>query len=297
MLYVDWITGGVPASKDEVRFDCPNPVCDDVKQKFYWNTELHIGHCFKCNYSANLLKIGRLLGIEYKGTLVSLEQEKPVKKKKIKKIKKRKGGKTPPGVPIFSSIKGLSYLFSRSVTEKEMIRYEMQWDGTKYSGRIILPIRDHKNKLVGWVGRHINKYTNPKYLFGPTGFASSNYLFGLNHFESVGRELVLVEGPFDQIRYGRGSVATFGKHFSRGQLSLLLNKEVRPKVIIIMWDGDALKEATALADRLYGIFKVKLVVLPGGKDPGSIPRKYLRQISAETPVYKSDAWRLACLKS
>ena len=296
MLYVDWIMGGVPATKDEIRFDCPNLLCDDTRQKFYWNTELHIGHCFKCNYSANLIKISRLLGIEYKGTPIVLEQEKKIKKK-IKKKKKNRRLTIVPGVSIFASIKGISYLYSRSVTEKEMVRYEMQWDGTKYAGRVVLPIRDHENKLVGWVGRHTNKYVNPKYLFGPIGFTSSNYLFGLNDYESAGKELVLVEGPFDQIRYGRGSVATFGKHFSKGQLSLLLNPKVRPKLVVILWDPDAWEEAINLANRLYSILKVKVVCLPDGKDPGSISRKRLRRIVAETPVYKSDAWRLACLKN
>jgi len=298
MLYAEWLGTGTAVSKDEIRFDCPK--CDDEGMKFYWNSNLHIGHCFKCNFAANPYRLSRVVGIEYKSIPVSLRKSNKVPEETVRVRSTLKGTETKVRIPntaIFDSIKGISYLLARGVTVKQMKKYDMRWEGSRFMGRVVLPIKSRHGTLIGWVGRSTHTMTKPKYLFSPH-FPASHHLFGLNHFNPVGKELVLVEGPLDQIRFGNGSVATFGKSLSEKQKGLLLHQEVAPSTITIMWDPDARIEAIDLAERLSKIFKrIKVVHLPFGTDPGSTNRTKLKELVNTTPLYKSDNWKLECLKS
>ena len=289
-MYSEWLAEGVEAGKNELRFDCPS--CGEAKKKFYWNKKLGVGHCFKCGYAANIYRLAKDASLDLVKTPPSLSDVEdaldrgeendtvpPDQERALPRVR-------VPGVSIFKSVQGIAYMLSRGVSPLEMKRYRMRYDSS-FPARVILPICSANGRVVGWTGRATNKFVKPKYK-NNDGFQANKHLFGAQ-FVKPGGEIVIVEGPLDQIKYGAGAVATFGKHMTKQQRRLLL-KKLKPSVVAVMWDPDAAREAEALAEDLRTVFKVKLVSLPEGQDPGSMKRRELRDLVKSTPFYKSDEW-------
>ncbi len=133
--------------------------------------------------------------------------------------------------------------------------------------------------LVGWQARRLRDDENsPKYLFA-TGFAKSKHLYGVPQALQVTGPIVLVEGVTDVWRAGPGAVATFGKHISKDQKSLLqLQFAGRP--IVILPDADAVDSARMhaaefrLASGFGGVGPVMVGSLPPHRsDPGECTRE------------------------
>ena len=294
MTYQEWLGTGKPTnSKHELRFNCHQ--CDDTKYKLYWNTQRGIGHCFRCNFAGNAVKLCKQLGLEYHEKPVSLRKknslhrgkQKPRRPARLRSGGARADGLVPPGASVFTSVQGLSYLLGRKMRPSEIRKYEIRFLA-QFPPRVVLPVRSLRGRVVGWTGRAVLPGIEPKYKF-PAGFSAARHLFGAE-FVAQGDEVVVVEGPFDQIRYGDGAVATFGKHMSAYQRKLLL--KLKPRVVTVLWDRDAMPEAVKLAGELSRLVKVRLATqsIPLGKDPGSLPRVTLRRIVQRTPLYKSYQW-------
>ncbi len=150
-----------------------------------------------------------------------------------------------------------------------------------FRGRIIIPIRDARGKVVGFGGRAMGKDVLPKYINSPESavFTKRSILYGLDaaRREIVEKdEAVIVEGYFDLITLhaagAKNAVATLGTSITEEQLSRLRNYTEN---ITLMLDGDeagiksALRLITPLAE--MGI-NGNMVVLPEGHDPDSFVR-------------------------
>jgi DNA primase len=144
-----------------------------------------------------------------------------------------------------------------------------------FRNRIIVPIRNAKNELVGFGGRAFGD-EQPKYLNSPQSdiFDKSRLLFGLSQAEQSIREkdfVILVEGYFDQItlyQYGfKNTVATLGTAFTEYHAELL--KRYTDKIIVV-FDGDKAglsASKRSMSPLLSNGFNAKLVRIPGGQDP------------------------------
>lgn len=289
MLYADWLAEGVEAGRGELRFNCPS--CGETKKKFYWNKKLGVGHCFKCGYPANIYRLAKDAGLELVQTPPSLSDvEDALDGGEDDKDASSQERALPrvhvPGVSIFKSVQGISYMLSRGISPLDMKRYKMRYD-SGFPARVIFPICNVRGRTVGWTGRATNKFVEPKYK-NNDGFQANKHLFGAQ-FVEPGSEVVIVEGPIDQIKYGRGAVATFGKHMTKEQRRLLINK-LKPSVVAVMYDFDAVVEGEALARDLATVCKIKLIKLPKDADPGDLSRRFLRTLVAGTPFYRSLDW-------
>lgn len=159
-------------------------------------------------------------------------------------------------------------------------------NGSRFRGRLILPIRDIQGRIVAFSGRHIPvsdqgcAYARAKYINSPETpiFKKKHLLFGIDTLSKCLRksssEVILVEGQFDAIRCWQAgldiTVASLGTALTEGQVKLLSRS--KPLRVICLLDGDGAASKAAL--RNLSLFlsvgvEVRFVMLPEGSDPDS----------------------------
>ncbi len=151
-----------------------------------------------------------------------------------------------------------------------------------FRGRVVIPIFDINNKVIGFGGRGMEKEALPKYLNSPESavFSKRSVLYGLDKARreiAEQDEVLVVEGYFDLISMHsagiRNVVATLGTSITEKQISRLRNYTQN---ITLMLDGDEAGLKSTL--RLVGLFgemgiNGKMVVLPAEHDPDSFIRE------------------------
>ncbi|GAB4269099.1 DNA primase [Thermincola ferriacetica] len=151
----------------------------------------------------------------------------------------------------------------------------------RFRNRVMFPIWDHKNNVIGFGGRVLDD-SLPKYLNSPetSVFNKSKNLYGINFAIPAIREqehVVIVEGYMDVItchQYGVSNVvASLGTAMTREQGKILAR--YAPNVYIA-YDADT----AGVAATLRGLeilqdagCRVKVVTIPDGKDPDELIRK------------------------
>lgn len=152
-------------------------------------------------------------------------------------------------------------------------------------GRIVFPVY-RNSKLVGWQGRALPEdcsKTVPKYW---TCGSKANWLFNLDRARWFPFG-VLVEGVFDVFRVGIQGICRFGKTTSISQLRMLVSCWGDQGIIVLpdMNDPDALpdaiKETTEWNARNLFKEEAKVVIIPKGKDPGSLDHETLVKLIKE----------------
>lgn len=174
----------------------------------------------------------------------------------------------------------LQYMKKRSVTEEELLEVGLikrSENGKYYDGfrnRIIFPLVDIKDRVVGFGGRAIGE-EKPKYLNSAENqiFHKRNFLFGLNLVKKYSDKsyIVLVEGYMDVIAFfSKGiqrAVASMGTALTEDQVRQIAKYG---KEIYICYDTDeAGRKATERAIDIfirYG-YSPRIITLPMGKDP------------------------------
>lgn len=144
----------------------------------------------------------------------------------------------------------------------------------RFRNRIIFPVFDYRNRVIGFGGRVLDN-SKPKYLNSPETpiFHKGTNLYGLNFASKdlKDRTLIIVEGYMDCIslyQYGINyAVASLGTALTPSQAKLL--KRFADKVII-SYDADAAGQNATL--RGLDILKdegleVRVLTVPDGKDP------------------------------
>ena len=174
----------------------------------------------------------------------------------------------------------LNHLLSKGFNEEEVLKAGL---ATKYDSsvkdlfrdRIIFPIMDEKNRIMGFAGRALHG-EEPKYLNSPETpvYKKTWTLFGMNKaWEEIKREgfAVVVEGYMDVIGMHKSGiknvVATSGTALTEQHLRIL--KKLTEK-IVLMFDGDE-GGRNAMFRAIETFLKVDLipfcVLLPDGYDP------------------------------
>lgn len=161
--------------------------------------------------------------------------------------------------------------------------------------RIIIPHYEN-NVLVGWQARMVGEWYKgmpPKYFTAP---GSRRKYFMYNFDRAIRHQTILiVEGPTDVWNAGLNAMACWGKTMSQYNRQKLISR-LRPEqtVVILLdpeWPEDELKKPSHKRrhhiERLYeelrpGVSQKEAyllkVYLPARSDPGSLDRKYLRQL-------------------
>ena len=148
-----------------------------------------------------------------------------------------------------------------------------------FRGRIMFPIHDEKNNLVGFGGRALNDNTAKYINTAETLLFKKKYtLYGLNYVLNNNRHhkyICIVEGYLDVIAclstIKIPAVAPLGTSFTSLQISIL--KRFCEEIILIFDSDTAGKRAAVKACKLLlekGFNKSTVVMLPEDKDPFSL---------------------------
>jgi len=155
----------------------------------------------------------------------------------------------------------------------------------RFRGRVMFPIRDIAERLVGFTGRTMTSDPKEaKYVNTPETpiFSKRNLLYGIHltrQFITKENSVVLVEGQFDMISaYLAGTknvVATGGTALTDGQLRVI--KRLAENVLMC-FDSDTAGDAASrrgieLAENVGLV--VKMVTLAGAKDPDEMVKTNL----------------------
>jgi DNA primase len=151
----------------------------------------------------------------------------------------------------------------------------------RFRGRLMFPIRDIKDRVIGFGGRGLNKEDVPKYLNSPETplFKKGETLYGIGVAkESIRKRdfAIVVEGYMDAIACHRAgvtnAVATLGTALTPGHLRLLSRFS---KNVLLVFDAD--EAGLKAAQRSLDVFlsstpkmAAKVALLPEGDDPDSL---------------------------
>lgn len=158
----------------------------------------------------------------------------------------------------------VAYLKSKGYADKEIIDaglasfHEKYGVNDKFWNRVMFPILDINNKVIGFGGRVIGE-GEPKYLNSPETpvFDKSRNLYGMN-FARTSRKghIILCEGYMDVIAMHQAgfteAVASLGTAFTSGQAAIL--RRYADKIILAYdSDGAGTKAALRAIDILRGV--------------------------------------------
>ncbi|MCX7705145.1 MAG: DNA primase [bacterium] len=145
-----------------------------------------------------------------------------------------------------------------------------------FKHRVMIPIFDHRDNVVGFGARAIDEQQQPKYLNTAENyvFKKGSLFYGLNwakeRIKTVGFSII-VEGYFDLIKMHiagfENTIAPLGTAITENHLRLL--KRWTNKILLV-FDSDAAGTAAAfrnLGTILASGFEVKIGVMPLGFDP------------------------------
>ena len=149
----------------------------------------------------------------------------------------------------------------------------------RFRNRIIFPIRDNRNRVVGFGGRVINSNDKPKYLNSPETpvFHKGSLLYNFSKIRpnlKNNDNLIVVEGYMDVVSLAskgfQNAVAPLGTALTETQLNILWKEADSP---LICFDGDkagkqATFRATEIALKLLKPNKtLRFINLPDNLDP------------------------------
>lgn len=173
-------------------------------------------------------------------------------------------------------------------------QFEMMGGELRSEGRVVFPVIQEGDP-VGWTARTIERQVSetakevwtgsewrrvgrlkggrwadryiPKWLHLPS-MQKSRILYNLDAATEAGEEVVMVEGVFDCMKAGTGSVAYFGEFPSEAQTRMAMNRFSR-----IFWIPDAGvdlgdRRAKNFLDMASSACEVLVAPLPGRGDPG-----------------------------
>lgn len=169
------------------------------------------------------------------------------------------------------------YLYDRGLDDDTIEKWSICYD--KNEDRIVLPLFDAYNNIIGFNKRLVNKQTkglNRKYIHSADSeiFKKSQYFYGMQFLDRSKDYIILTEGAFDVIlpqMYGASNViCALGTTLSEYQINVLakLNKQV-----IVVYDNDdkgikTMKKVMPLLEE--NNISAKLLILPEGKDLAEI---------------------------
>ncbi|AEM74171.1 DNA primase [Caldicellulosiruptor acetigenus] len=176
----------------------------------------------------------------------------------------------------------LSKKYSKEIIDKSGIFIERNGKNyCRFEGRLIFPIFDTMNRVIGFGGRIIDDSQAPKYMNSPDTliFSKSKVLYGLNIAKSSKeKDFVVVEGYMDVISLHQEGidnvVGVLGTALTQDHSFLL--RRYKNEVVLCLDSDQAGKNATfRSADILYqnGLM-VRVMELENAKDPDEYIKKF-----------------------
>ncbi|MFT8736329.1 MAG: DNA primase [Zymomonas mobilis] len=191
----------------------------------------------------------------------------------------------------------------------------------RFRGRLMIPIRDHRARVIAFGGRRLdsaddgdpNADKGPKYLNSPETplFDKGRTLYNLDKASQAARlkkRLIVVEGYLDVIGLAQAgineAVAPLGTALTENQIERLWRIEDRP---VLCFDGDAAGQKAAVRAAERALIQahpgktLSFVTLPAGKDPDDLVKErgktafeeiLSQPIALDTLLYRFEASKI-----
>ena len=304
---LDYITQGKNTSDGWISINCP--YCDelgdpDPSQHLGINPE-DKGHfsCWRCKSTGDSYDLIRTLEDcsfpEAKRIYEEFSEEGTHIEQPKQKKERSKTFQFPHGVDEIPEPRHTRYLRKRGVSEEDEKTYQIRYGHIlgPCSHRVVVPITEN-HEVVSYVARDITGLSEERYKQCPdreSTISPKEVIFGLDLMLSgkgvgdkksqsvsgkgVLKTGVILEGVFDAMRMGFGSVATLGTSVSAKQVLKLVKAPVSRWIIIFDPEEAAQQQAHELAFTLAAAGKEAMAVcLDGGKDVGSLSDQELREL-------------------
>ena len=288
------------------------PFHQEKTPSFHVNSDLQLFHCFGCGASGNVISfIMRIENLDFIETLKLLadragyilpntkfDKEKHLRKEHLLEINKKAA--ILYHEELINSKIAMDYLLSRGINIatikrfglgfstslinkfelKDLIELGLVYDSGKdvFQERIMFPIIDIRNKVVGFGGRILpDKQDKRKYINSPETmlFSKSNQLYGINLArKAYSKSIIIVEGYLDVISMNqagyKNTIAVLGTALTPEHVRLL--KRIACESVYLFLDKDkaginaTLRAIPVLTD---GGLNVK-VIQTDAKDPDEL---------------------------
>jgi len=169
----------------------------------------------------------------------------------------------------------VQYLVDRGFTETTLSYFDIAFSDSKR--RIVIPARNERHKVIGFIGRAVEADVQPKYLYSK-GFPRKDILFNLNNAKRY-ESCVVVEGSLDAMKVHQAGfpnvVASLGATITDGHIKRLCRYF---DSIVVFSDNDA--AGRAMRDEIISKCYDKTVKIvefqdPGCKDPGEMSEEQI----------------------
>ena len=164
----------------------------------------------------------------------------------------------------------LQYLIDRGFSLETLEYFGVAYSDTKK--RIVIPARDEKHLVIGFIGRTVSSDVQPKYLYSK-GFPRKDILFNLNNAKRYD-SCIVVEGSLDAMKIHQAGypnvVASLGASVTKQHIQKL--NRYFDKVIIFSDNDEA---GHSMRDIIInGLYSKDLKIVmfenPDVKDPGEM---------------------------
>ena len=270
------------ATAGHVQVHCP--FCEDRNFHLGLRLDGQVGNCWRCGGHNGIAALAKLLRLPYREIEQLLSS---VPKSKIRTPHRLIDDDFILPVHLPSGTGRMQARHRRYLIERNFDSDVLEADygllGTGPLGRcklrIILPIIRH-GTAISYTGRDITGRAAARYKTCPASdesFPAKSWLYDLDRCEGAERVLV-VEGPIDAWRMGKGAVATFGIAWTWAQAELLS----RFPTVFVMFDPE--ERADAQAEKLVEALSMlsveaEIVSFPdGANDPGSLPDDEVKRL-------------------
>lgn len=261
------------------------------------NTRTGKAHCFNCGWSSHKNGVRLIARRLEMGEITSGPSEK--------KEKKAEPVRLPEDFALLWDVRkdawyrdAWTYLVRRQVTEQQIQEKRVGVSMTgRYAYRIVFPMYNGSNKLIGIVSRDFTGKQEPPYL----NSRGDKGLYNLPAPKNRRHALVLTEGVFDALAVERATARLSNRPDTAAILGRALTpiqeaqlKESGYEAIILWLDGDGpgINGAIAIAKQLRYRYPMQYVAGGNGKDAGGMSNTEILNLYAQRkPFVEGSLWR------
>lgn len=263
------------------------PFCSGGRDGWHLGFNLEGGNfnCWRCGslgYYAVLRGLfpNRPLS-EIKGLLAKYHRDFPTHKRQERPRKQQ--ALKPPGIGPLKPVHE-DYLKKRNF---DPIKLVQDWNayGTcqdpniGWAWRIVVPIKNTDNEVTAYTGRALQKKRRPKWKTTEKDQCKqspNSLLYGIEHVKD---SVVVVEGPADVWRLGKGAVALLGIDWTVEQAAII--RTIPHRFILFDPDTAAKKKAEELALWLAAFPGETELITEMNSDPGDMSQREADQLMQE----------------
>jgi len=280
--HISYATEGSNTSgPDWINIDCI--FCNDNNKHLGINLENNALNCWRCG-GKNIVKLVQLIeDCNWSGALAVMEKFQnynkperffvperiPAGEVKIPKEFKRVGEGKPFShyhLNRFLTVRG----FDPYQTPKEREIYYSGFWGVEYKFRILFPVYIQR-RLITFMTRDVTGKTSKPYIACNPKDEIVPIKHTLYGYDDVlpSSTVILVEGPIDQWKLGRGSLATWGTGWTMEQVALL--RSLQPKKVYTLFDSEEIaQESAKRLSKAIWFCDTENLYLDDKKDPGEL---------------------------